>query len=102
MIFISYRREDTKEVVTHLYHRLIARYGPGTVFVDFNDIPAGDPWPDALRSELEKRSVVLAVVGSRWGEVRFTSGKKKNKLRLDDPNDWVRVEICTAIRSGKK
>jgi Flp pilus assembly protein TadD len=98
MIFISYRREDTKGEVTHLHRRLVQRYGEGRVFVDYDDIPPGERWPDVLRGKLESCRVLLAVIGPKWGEARFTEGKKKGRLRLDDPNDWVRVEICTALR----
>src|SRR5262249_35081865 len=44
--------------------------------------------------------VLLAVVGSSWGDARFTTGKNKGRLRLDDEDDWVRQEICAAVRRG--
>ena len=97
MIFISYRREDSKAEVTNLYRRLVERFGEDHVFVDFNDIPPGEKWPDTLRTKLEASCVALAIIGSKWGDARFPSGKKKGRLRLDDPEDWVRQEICTAI-----
>ncbi len=102
MIFISYRREDSKAEVTHLHRRLTERFGEEHVFVDFNDIPPGEKWPDTLRQKLENSCVLLAIVGPDWGDARFATGKKKGRLRLDDPEDWVRQEICTAIRRGKE
>jgi energy-coupling factor transporter ATP-binding protein EcfA2 len=102
MIFISYRREDTKAEVTNLHRRLVERYAEEQVFVDYNDIPPGEKWPDTLRQKLEESCVLLAIIGSDWGDAHFTTGKKKGRLRLDDPDDWVRQEICTAIRRGKE
>jgi hypothetical protein len=98
MIFISYRREDTRAEVTNLHRRLLERYGEERVFVDFEDIAPGEEWPGTLRQKLEECRVLLAIIGSKWGEARFTAGKKKGRLRLDDPDDWVRQEICTAVR----
>jgi len=40
--------------------------------------------------------VVLAVVGPRWLEAKDEQG------RLDDPDDWVRVELETAQSLGKR
>jgi tetratricopeptide (TPR) repeat protein len=100
MIFISYRREDTKAEVTNLALRLKARYGQQNVFVDFSDIAAGADWPDTIRQQLEAAKAILGVIGPRWGDARFPpgSGKQTGRLRLDDPQDWVRQELCTAIR----
>lgn len=103
MIFISYRREDTKEVVTHLAQRLKDRYGSDKIFVDFNDIAPGADWPETLRQQLNACKVVLGVVGSGWGDARFpaNTGKRSNRLRLDDRDDWVRQELCTAVQRWK-
>jgi hypothetical protein len=98
MIFICYRREDTGALVTNLHRRLVERFGEEHVFVDFKDIPPGEPWPDTLRRKLEESRVLLAIIGPEWGDARFTTGKQRGRLRLDDPDDWVRQEICTAIR----
>lgn len=102
MIFISYRREDTKTLVTHLQRRLADLYGKDQVFVDFHDIPAGQEWPGQLRAQLELRQLVLVIVGEKWGGAKFESGDNENRLRLDDPNDWVRQEITSAVRARKK
>jgi len=100
MIFISYRHEDTKAEVTNLHRRLVERFGEEQVFVDYRDIPPGEKWPETLQQKLEESCVLLAVIGSKWSDARFTTGKRRGRLRLDDPGDWVRQEICTAIRRG--
>src|SRR5437868_241699 len=58
--------------------------------------------PELRRQKLEASRVLLAVIGAKWGEVRFPAAcsdrRKRNRLRLDDPDDWVRQEICTGVR----
>lgn len=98
MIFICYRREDTKAEVTNLHRRLVERFGEASVFVDFTDIQPGEKWPDTLRSKLDESIALLVVIGQGWGEARFKTGAKSGRLRLDDPDDWVRQEICHAFR----
>lgn len=100
MIFINYRHEDASAVVTHLNRRLADRYGEALVFVDYGGIPISERWDLKILQKLKQARVLLVVVGSAWGSVRFATGKKANKLRLEDPDDWVRLEICTALRLG--
>jgi hypothetical protein len=42
----------------------------------------------------------VAIIGDRWLSVRFEDGPMKGKRRLDDPNDWVRLEIASALKRG--
>ena len=101
MIFISHRHEDTRGVVTLLHHQLSHRF-PGTeVFCDFHGIQAGQHWRATLGDRLQKSTLLLAVVGPSWGGARFVEGENAGRLRLDDKDDWVRQEICAAIRLGK-
>ncbi|MFZ1220254.1 MAG: TIR domain-containing protein [Chthoniobacterales bacterium] len=100
MIFISYRREDTKHMVLLLRDRLRKRYGDSSCFVDTQDIPLGSRWPEDLRAELSRRKILLVVIGRSWATVRFESGENEGRPRLDDKEDWVRQEICTAMRRG--
>lgn len=101
MIFMSYRRDDTNAEVTHLSQELIRRYGDHQVFVAPSSLQPGDRWPDEIRERLSHSSVLLAVVGDGWGDARYTTGPNAGRMRLDDPDDWVRREICTAIRRAE-
>lgn len=101
MIFISYRREDTKAEVGHLHRLLGNRYGKDQVFADFSENLPGTRWEAHTEQKLAESRVLLAVIGSQWGKVRFTTGKDANRLRLDHAEDWVRREICTALRRGE-
>ncbi|OWK45070.1 High-affnity carbon uptake protein Hat/HatR [Fimbriiglobus ruber] len=90
MIFLSYRRADARFPATFLASRLKDLYGNEAVFIDYDDLPAGHPWPHHLEKQLADRRVVLVLVGKDW-----------NTPRLRDPDDWVRKEVCTGIRTGK-
>ncbi|HEX4386523.1 MAG TPA: toll/interleukin-1 receptor domain-containing protein, partial [Myxococcales bacterium] len=102
MIFISHRREDATSLaaVRQLRSALEERYGKDSVFVDHHSIQTGDKWPDRIERELATATVFLAVVGPGWN-VSFTSGTESGRPRLDDPNDWVRREICTVLSRGE-
>ena len=63
MIFINYRHEDSKAEVTHLFSRLVDRYGEPHVFVDFRNIKPGAKWPDEIERRVVESSVVIVVVG---------------------------------------
>lgn len=102
MIFVSYRHEGTQVFVTDLHNRLSQKFGDSRVFVDFNGIQPGEAWPDRIREAVLGSQVLLAVIGKEWGNAKYASGKKAGRLRLDDPEDWVRKEICTAIQRGPK
>src|SRR5437899_3026906 len=98
MIFINYRKDDTQAVVDNLAKELKKQFGADRVFKDDRDIEGGDRWPDRLRQELMKCKVLLAVIGEKWLTILDAYGAR----RLDDENDWVRVEICTALEHEKK
>src|ERR1044071_1759248 len=98
MFFISYRKEDTQAVVDLLAEKLKDRFGDKAVFKDDRDIRAGEQWPDRLRDELRARCVLLAVIGDKW----LTASDKYGRRRIDDEQDWVRQEICTAMELGKR
>lgn len=102
MIFISYRKDDTYPEVNALAMLLKERYGGRQVYVDFSDTPAGTVWPKHLKTQLMSCRILLAMVGPQWGKLRFESGENEGRPRLDDEQDWVRQEICTAIQRGEE
>jgi formylglycine-generating enzyme required for sulfatase activity len=88
-IFISYRREDSAFPVQHLYEKLVNRFGKESVIFDVDTIPLGSDFPDYLAREVSKCDVLLAVIGDRWLDIL--------KQRLNDPNDFIRIEIQAAL-----
>jgi hypothetical protein len=85
-IFISYRRNDTSGWVQHLATDLQARFGRDAVFVDIDKIGAGSDFVLTIEKALAESSVMLAVIGPRW------------LGRLEDPNDFVRLELSKALQ----
>ncbi len=94
VIFISYRRSDSQDVAGRLYEKLVDRFEPEAVFKDVDCIPGGADFTEMMQSSLKTSSVVLAVIGPEWLGAAGPDGKR----RLDDPRDYVRTEIETALK----
>jgi len=93
-IFISYRRSDGGGYAGRLYADLRRQYGDEhEVFMDL-DIEKGENFQRRLGKEIGRSDVVLAIIGSDWVA---TKDKKTGDRRLDDPNDYVRLEIAAAL-----
>ncbi len=92
-IFVSYRREETKGYAGRLYDHLTALLGEKNVFIDVNSIRPGVDFVSALREALDRTGVVVALIGSQWLNVSTPDDRR----RLDDPGDFVRLELETAL-----
>lgn len=88
-IFLSYRRADSASATGRLADRLEEHFGAARVFRDHASIAAGDDFAAAIRRAIEASTVVLVVIGPDWLDATLPSGLR----RLDDPSDWVRLEI---------
>jgi hypothetical protein len=95
MIAISYRREDSTPVAGRLHDRLQADFGRGNVFMDFDSIPFGVDFREQIKQTLARARVVVAVIGPNW-----LGGRGKGNRRIDDPADFVRLEIALALQRG--
>ncbi len=62
--------------------------------MDVDTIPLGVNFAKVLREEVAKCDVLLAVIGDDWLNARDENGSR----RLDNPNDFVRIEIATALQ----
>jgi serine/threonine protein kinase len=99
-LFISYRRNDTREAVSSIYQALIKSYGSNEIFADMAAIEPGNTWPDDIQNALKNSKIVLAIIGKDW---LGTSAEDKNNLpRICDKEDWVRKEVEMAIDLNKK
>jgi hypothetical protein len=92
-IFISYRRAETAYPAAWLYRRLAEHYGDGQLFKDIDSIELGDDFAEEIRRAVGSCDVLLALIGSRWLTVTDEHGRR----RLDDPQDYVRLEIEAAL-----
>lgn len=93
-IFISYRRSDTAGAAGRIYDRLVQRFGKSAVFKDVDSIPLGVNFKKHLDSVVQQCSVVLVIIGDRWLERDAAAGQR----RIDDPRDFVGIEIESALR----
>lgn len=96
-IFISYRREDSLDIAGRIYDRLAAHFGRDAVFIDVDTIPYGTDFRRYLADWVARCDVLLVVIGPRWLDATHTSGPKAGTRRLDDPADFVRIEITAAL-----
>ncbi len=93
-VFMSYRREDSRGHADHLYDNLRRRFGPRSIFRDLDSIEPGDDFEDVLRAALARCDAVVVVIGKDWLEIRDAQGNR----RLDDPTDFVRMEVRAALK----
>jgi ribosomal protein L7/L12 len=93
-IFICYRRDDSAGHAGRVLDRLERDFGRDLLFMDVDAIPLGMNFVKVLREEVAKCGVLLAVMGPRWLEIRDEDGSR----RVDNPTDFVRIEIATALQ----
>jgi hypothetical protein len=99
-IFISYRREDSQDITGRIYDRLDFRFGRENLFFDVDTIPFGVDFRKHLDQAVGQCDVLLAIIGEGWLDVCFQAGPKQGLRRLDDPADFVRIEIESALARG--
>lgn len=95
-VFISYRREDSRGSAGRLYDHLITPQTRKVVFRDVDNIAPGENFEAAIEKAIRECNVVLVVIGKKWLTV-----KKNKQRRLDDPKDYVRLEVATALQQKK-
>jgi hypothetical protein len=99
-VFISYRRQDNADVTGRLHDRLDLEFGRDSVFMDIDTIPPGVDFRMRLSEGVQQCDVLLAVIGDRWLDASFEGGPKTGKRRLEDPDDYVRIEVESALALG--
>jgi Tol biopolymer transport system component len=92
-IFISYRRSDSPDATGRIYDRLVSEFGKTRVFKDVDSIPLGQDFRGHLNSIVSECGVVLAIIGPRWTDASSKAGQR----RLEDPDDFVRIELEAAL-----
>jgi hypothetical protein len=96
-VFISYRRDDSAYAATAIYERLAASFGAESVFFDVDSIPPGGDFVEYLRQAVDRCDALLVMIGNQWLGAQYRSGPKQGTRRLDDRNDFVRIEIEVAL-----
>ena len=93
-IFLSYRRDDSADVVGRIYDRLVQRFGDGQVFKDVDSIGLGVDFRQHLREAVGACAVQLVVIGPAWLNATDAAGRR----RLDNERDSVRLEVEAALQ----
>ena len=91
-IFISYRRDDSAYAAGRLYDRLSQHFGDPNVFMDIDAIELGVNL-EGFENAVGHCDVLIAMIGKQWLSIKNDQGQR----RLDDRNDFVRLEILAAL-----
>src|SRR5262249_48413701 len=98
-IFLSYRREDEPGFALALFGRLEQSFPSERLFMDVEGgIAAGQDFVRVLEDQVSSCDVMLALIGPKW----LTAMEPTGLRRLDNPQDFVRIEIESALRLGKR
>lgn len=87
-IFVSYRRGTDGNAASRLYRQLSQEFGRDAIFFDVDSIPVGVDFHDYLDQQVARCSAFIAVIGPSWTAAM---------PRLADPDDFVRIEIESAL-----
>lgn len=95
-VFISYRREDSAGYTGRLFDILSAQFGKSNTYMDLDTIMGGDDFTAVIVDKVSVSDVLIAVIGNRWLTITEENGNR----RLDNPGDFVRIEIAKALERG--
>jgi hypothetical protein len=93
-VFISYRREDSAGHAGRVHDRLGREFGRDLLFMDVDGISFGANFVKVLGEKVATCDVLLAIIGPGWVDARDENGQR----RLDNPDDFVRIEIAAALK----
>jgi len=97
-IFINYRRGEDSGFAQALFIRLEQAFVQGRLFMDVDSIAPGTDFVRHLEAQVAQCDVLLALIGGSWLEAADGEGRR----RLDDADDFVRIEIASALRQDKR
>lgn len=92
-IFISYRRENDAGHAGWISN-LSDLEREFDIFMDVDTIRLGTDFVEAINEAVAKCDVLIALIGRSWLDLRDEAGDR----RLDNPNDFVRLEIAAALQ----
>jgi hypothetical protein len=91
-LFLSYRRGDSAHLVDRMYVSLVEAFGRDSVFKDIDSVPLGADFRQVIEEAVAGCDAVLVIIGSKW-----LTASEAGQRRIDDPKDFVRMEIETAF-----
>lgn len=93
-IFISYRHNEDSMTAGWLVERLAGHFGKDQIFKDVDSIEPGDDFVKVIADAVGRCDVLLALIGRQWLTITGDDGRR----RLDNPQDFVRLEIEAALK----
>jgi hypothetical protein len=95
-VFISYRRDESAGYAGRIADSFEEYFGEDKVFRDIDSLELGLDFSEAIERALESSEVLVAVIGKHWLTATDAAGQR----RLENPDDYVRVEIATALKDN--
>jgi hypothetical protein len=95
-IFLNYRREDSSGYAGRLADDLSEQFPGVRIFRDVESIQPGVEFTHAIQHALGSCAVCLVLIGPRW----LTAVNASGRSRLYDADDFVRLEIASALARG--
>jgi len=92
-IFVCYRRDDSSGHAGRLFDKLVDQFGEDRIFMDIDTIEPGEDFVTVIENAVGSCEILIAIIGRDW----LSSAGKTSRL-LDNPNDFVRVEIAAALK----
>jgi tetratricopeptide (TPR) repeat protein len=92
-VFISYRREDSAAYARQVYDRLSNEFGREHIFFDIDKLEPGVDFVERIDEAVGSTDVLIAIMGNSW-----STAKDRGKRRLDNPEDFVRLEVGAGLR----
>ncbi len=93
-VFISYRRDDSKYQARMVHTAFCQTVPRDHVFMDVDSIPPGANFRKILKDWVDQCEILLALIGPGWIDA---IDPKTSRRRLDNPSDFVRIEIGEAL-----
>jgi hypothetical protein len=91
-VFISYRRDDSSGYAHAIHGRLLQHFSKDQVFMDVDTVELGVNFVRTIEKAVGECDVMVALIGKRWA-----GGEPGGTSRLDNTEDYVRLEVATAL-----
>jgi hypothetical protein len=95
-VFLSYRRDDAGPYARSLHLQLSQRIPDAPIFMDLDSIEPGLDFAEVIEDAVTSSAVLMALIGRQWATLTDQDGAR----RLDNPDDYVRFEVTTALERG--
>lgn len=92
-VFISYRRDDSRAATVWIYRALANELGADQIFYDLDTIPIGVNFKTYIENAVSSCGIMLVIIGKTWTNATGEDGER----RLDDPGDFVRIEVESGL-----